>query len=78
MFIDSKASRIIQLADLVAYWIYRYYQSKDNRGFNLISPHIYQYAKHKVGLIEHISEETRKELLENANDQGYPFPKASL
>ena len=77
MFIDSKASRIIQLADLVAYWIYRYYQSKDNRGFNLISPHIYQYAKHKIGLIEHISEETRKELLENANDQGYPFPNAS-
>lgn len=78
MFIDSKASRLIQLADLVAYWIYRYYQSHDNRGFNLIAPYIYQYGKQKIGLIEHISESTKNHILQNACDKGHPFPPKSI
>lgn len=72
MFIDSKASRIIQLADLVAYWIYRYYQHNDNRGFELIKPYIYKYD----GLIEHISENTKSRLI-HAHDFGHPFPQPS-
>ena len=72
MFIDSKASRIIQLADLVAYWIYRYYQHNDNRGFELIKPYIYK----NNGLTECISESTKNKLT-NANDHGHPFPQPS-
>lgn len=36
LFLDSKASRLIQLADMVAYWIYRKYSALDSRGFDLI------------------------------------------
>lgn len=76
VFIDSKVSRLIQLADLIAYWIYRYYQSLDNRGFNMIEPHIWASDGEKLGLIEHISEETRAKLL-TAHHHGYPFPSPS-
>lgn len=36
LFLDSKASRMIQLADLVAYSIYRHFQSDDSTYFNII------------------------------------------
>ncbi|MGN6231165.1 MAG: DUF3800 domain-containing protein [Trinickia sp.] len=36
LFLDSKASRLIQMADIVAYWIFRYFQSGDSRGFEVI------------------------------------------
>ena len=39
MFLDSKASRLIQLADSICYWIYRRYESQDDRGWQLIQPH---------------------------------------
>lgn len=70
VFVDSKASRLIQLADLLAYWLYRYYSANDKRGFNLIQPHILREG----GLVEHLSDNTRIRL-ENANDLGYPFPQ---
>jgi hypothetical protein len=38
LFLDSKASRLIQIADMVAYWIYRRYEALDDRGFKLIAP----------------------------------------
>ena len=34
LFADSKASRLIQLADLIAYSIFRYYEKNDDRFFN--------------------------------------------
>ena len=36
LFLDSKASRLIQLADVIAYVIFRYYERSDNRFFPII------------------------------------------
>nr|WP_232827905.1 DUF3800 domain-containing protein [Marinomonas shanghaiensis] len=36
VFIDSHATRLIQLADLVAYAIFRKYEKQDNQFFDLI------------------------------------------
>ncbi len=36
LFLDSKASRLIQLADLLAYAIYRYYEKGDTSLFSLV------------------------------------------
>lgn len=36
LFLDSKASRLIQLADLIAYSIYRYYEKGDRDFFSII------------------------------------------
>ena len=38
LFLDSKASRLIQLADLIAYAIFRYYEKDDNRFYSIIEP----------------------------------------
>jgi len=37
LFLDSKASRLIQLADLIAYAIFRYYEHGDNQFYSIIS-----------------------------------------
>lgn len=42
MFVDSKASRIIQLADHVAYATYRRYESGDTSYFDIIASRFYQ------------------------------------
>ena len=36
LFLDSKASRLIQLADIIAYVIFRYYEVSDSRFFPII------------------------------------------
>ena len=36
LFLDSKASRLIQLADIVAYAIHRWYNKKDFEYFSII------------------------------------------
>ena len=36
VFLDSKASRLIQLADLIAFALYRHYQHNDSQFFNII------------------------------------------
>ena len=36
-FIDSRASRIIQLADLIAYGMFRHYEKGDSRFFNVFN-----------------------------------------
>lgn len=36
LFLDSQASRLIQLADLVAYAIFRHYEAGDSQYFNII------------------------------------------
>jgi hypothetical protein len=38
LFVDSKASRLVQLADLVAYAIWRRYEHRDGRFFDPIVP----------------------------------------
>ena len=42
LFIDSRASRVIQLADHVAYATFRRYQAKDAQYFDLIAHKFYQ------------------------------------
>jgi hypothetical protein len=37
VFIDSEASRLIQLADLVSYAIFRHFEFNDSRFYDLIS-----------------------------------------
>lgn len=37
LFLDSKSSRLIQLADLVAYSLYRFHAHKDSTFFSVIS-----------------------------------------
>jgi hypothetical protein len=39
LFLDSKASRLIQLADLIAFALFRYYESGDERFYSIIKPH---------------------------------------
>lgn len=73
LFLDSKASRLIQIADMVAYWIYRRYQALDDRGFNLILPHIHGFDGEKQGLYENISQATVDKLAA-ISAPAYPFP----
>lgn len=35
-FIDSEAARLIQLADLIAYALFRHYEKEDSQFFDLI------------------------------------------
>ena len=39
LFLDSKASRLIQLADLIAYALFRHYEKGDSQFFPLIESH---------------------------------------
>lgn len=73
LFLDSRASRLIQMADLIAYWIFRRYESLDEQGYNLISPYIHSYSGIKHGLYELISPETQVRL-QNIPVHSNPFP----
>lgn len=73
LFLDSKASRLIQLADLIAYWIFRYFQSGDDRGFNMISPYFHAHNGVQHGLVKQISTAAEQRLQGLAPAQ-YPFP----
>lgn len=77
LFLDSKASRLIQLADLVAYWIFRYYQSKDSRGFQLIEPSILRKGTLRVGLTASVTPATEQELA-RIQPHKYPFPNPTV
>ncbi|QDQ28607.1 DUF3800 domain-containing protein [Chitinimonas arctica] len=76
LFIDSKASRLIQLADLVAYWIFRRDEAQDARGFDLIAPYLHSYGGQQHGLCEHVSAATKAKLMDLPAPQ-YPFPQPS-
>jgi hypothetical protein len=55
LFLDSKASRLIQMADLIAYWIFRYFQSGDDRGYRLIAPHFHANKGVQHGFIKMVT-----------------------
>jgi len=50
VFLDSRASRLIQLADLVAYAMKRHLVNADSQWFNLIEPRFYREGMRIVGL----------------------------
>ena len=52
LFLDSRASRLIQLADLIAYSTYRKYASNDDSYFSIFESRIDQNAGTKHGLYE--------------------------
>lgn len=79
LFLDSKASRLIQMADLIAYWIFRHYQSGDSRGFELIRPNIARYGgpgSFITGLCELVTEDTKTRVASITAHQ-HPFPDAT-
>jgi Protein of unknown function (DUF3800) len=73
LFLDSKASRLIQLADSVAYWIYRRYAALDDRGYRMIEPHIHGFSGGKQGAYELLTEQTQTEL-NCLQAPSHPFP----
>lgn len=73
LFLDSRASRLIQLANLIAYWIFRYYQSGDDRGFSMIEPCILRRRHQRVGLAASVTPETEARLAA-LQPHEYPFP----
>jgi Protein of unknown function (DUF3800) len=78
LFLDSKASRLIQLADLIAYWIFRYYQSKDDRGYRLIEPYfLRRNGRDNDGLVTSVRPQTLDELA-CLPAHKYPFPSPTL
>lgn len=54
LFIDSRASRLMQLADLVAYSIYRNYEHKDAQFFSIFTDRLDKHAGQIHGLCERI------------------------
>lgn len=74
LFINSKASRLIQMADFIAHWTYRRYQAQDDRGFRLIQPHIHKYGGKTHGLFELVSEKTTQRMAAIPETHKYPFP----
>lgn len=76
LFLDSKASRLIQMADLIAYWIFRYYQSGDDRGFRLIEPHFHKHKGVRHGLCAHVTPDCEARLAALPLQQ-HPFPPPS-
>lgn len=74
LFLDSKASRLIQMADLIAYWIFRYFESGDDRGYKLIEPYFHGRNGSKIGLMKSVTDETEKRLA-SLQPPKYPFPK---
>lgn len=55
LFIDSRASRLIQLADLVAYSIFRKYERQDNQFYEIIKNRIDNDRGQQHGLCEIIT-----------------------
>jgi len=52
LFIDSRASRLIQLADLVSYAIYRHYEKNDSQFYSIIAHKIDNDGNQLHGLCE--------------------------
>jgi hypothetical protein len=51
VFLDSRASRLIQVADLIAFSMKRRYQNGDSRFFDIIRERFYREGPQTVGLI---------------------------
>jgi len=76
---SSASSRLglMQMADLIAYWIFRHYQSGDQRGYNLIKPYFARYGAAPVsGLCCHVTPETEVRLA-SLPTPTHPFPNTT-
>lgn len=75
MFVDSKSTRLIQLADCIAYWIFRYYARLDLWGWPQISPFMATLGNGRTGLHQVLDPATPARLA-TAPQPPYPFPPA--
>jgi len=75
MFVDSKSTRLIQLADCIAYWIFRYYARLDLWGWPQISPFMAPLGNGRTGLHQVLDPATPARLA-TAPQPPYPFPPA--
>lgn len=63
------------MADLIAYWIFRHFQSGDQRGYGLIRPYFARYGIGPVtGLRCHVSPETEARF---ASSSSSPFSEGN-
>lgn len=74
LFIDSRASRLTQMADLIAYWIFRHYESRDDRGYRLIEPYFYHFKGANCGFTSTVTDATSAALLALPKNPK-PFPE---
>ena len=51
VFLDSRASRLIQLADLIAFSMKRHYQNADSRFFDVVRSRFYREGLQTIGLV---------------------------
>jgi hypothetical protein len=51
LFADSRASRLIQMADLVSYGVFRYFEKGDNRFMPILSPRFDREGQQVHGLV---------------------------
>jgi hypothetical protein len=63
LFLDSKASRLIQLADLVAYAFFRAYEFGDNQFLDVFRHKIHRHAGQQYGLYESLLSREPAELV---------------
>ncbi|MGG1947002.1 DUF3800 domain-containing protein [Trinickia sp. NRRL B-1857] len=75
MFVDSRSTRLIQLADSIAYWIFRYYARLDLRGWPHIAPFMAPLGNGRSGLHQVLDPATPARLA-TAQPPVYPFPPA--
>lgn len=75
MFADSKSTRLIQLADSIAYWIFRHYSKLDEWGWPQIQPFFASLGNGRTGLHQVLDPATPARLA-TAQPPAFPFPPA--
>lgn len=75
MFADSKSTRLLQLADSIAYWIYRRYSAGDDWGWRELHPHFAPLGNGQTGLHEVLAPDTPA-TLQAIHPSIWPFPPA--
>ncbi|CAM2147054.1 DUF3800 domain-containing protein [Pararobbsia alpina] len=75
MFADSKSTRLLQLADSIAYWIFRYYARLDSWAWPQIAPFMATLGNGRSGLHQVLDPATPARLAA-IQPPKYPFPPA--
>ena len=70
LFVDSKASRLVQLADFVAHWVYRAYESGDDSVLRMLAPGFDQEEEVLHGLVHLVRDYRTCECLACASRRG--------
>ncbi|MGR9587077.1 DUF3800 domain-containing protein [Pandoraea sputorum] len=75
MFADSKSTRLIQLADSIAYWIFRHYARLDDWAWPQILPFFASLGNGRTGLHQVLDPATPARLA-TVQPPAYPMPAA--